>query len=191
MRTGFVSLVGRPNVGKSTLVNRLVGTKVSITSARPNTTRHRVRGVVHRPDAQIVLVDTPGLHRPKTALGNRLNETATASLEDVDVVIVLVDATAAVGPGDRLVLGRALAAVRRARIGGEGPSMFVAVNKVDRARPEQVIERLATAAAAVEVLEGEARPASASDGVIDDVEFFPVSAVTGQGNERGSDGKNR
>jgi len=116
---------------------------------------------------------------------------------------VLVDATAAIGPGDRLVLGRALAAVRRARLGGESPSMFVAVNKVDRARPEQVIERLATAAAAVEVLEGETRRTSAGAGppdarvdgeapdraaytpdgadVFGDVEFFPVSAVTGAG----------
>ena len=112
MRSGFVTVVGRPNVGKSTLVNRMVGTKVSITSSRPNTTRHRVRGVLHQPGAQVVFVDTPGLHKPRTALGERLNETVTAALEDVDVVVAVVDATAPIGPGDRLVLARSLASVR-------------------------------------------------------------------------------
>ena len=114
--------------GKSTLVNTLVGTKVSITSARPNTTRFRVRGVLNRPDVQIVFVDTPGLHRPKTALGERLNETAGASLDDVDVIVVLVDATAAVGPGDRMVLGRAIGAMGRLV---DPPPLLVAVNKTD------------------------------------------------------------
>src|SRR5271163_239547 len=89
----------------------MVGSKVSIMSSRPNTTRHKVRAVIHRPDAQVVLVDTPGLHRPKTALGERLNDTVAGSLRDVDAVLALVDATAAIGPGDRLVLGRAADAV--------------------------------------------------------------------------------
>ncbi len=163
MRTGFVTVVGRPNVGKSTLVNRMVGEKVSITSSRPNTTRHNLRGIVHRPDAQVVVVDTPGFHRPRTALGERLVETAGASLDDVDVVVAVVDATAPVGPGDRLVLGRAAAAVPGGRV-------LVAVNKVDRARPTDVLERLATAAAAL----GFAAPEA-------DAEYFPVSAVTGEG----------
>jgi len=192
VRSGFVSVVGRPNVGKSTLVNMMVGTKVSITSQRPNTTRHRIRGVLHRPDAQVVFVDTPGLHRPRTALGNRLNETAAGSLDDVDVVVVLVDATAAVGPGDRRVLGQALQAVRSARrqlppaVAGSGgsldagprPSMVVVVNKTDRARPDQVLERLATVAEAVDVLD-----AAAGDraGVAADVEYFPLSAKDGRG----------
>src|SRR5580693_5813100 len=92
VRTGFATVVGRPNVGKSTLVNQMVGTKVSITSSRPNTTRHRVRGVLHRPDVQVVFVDTPGLHRPRSVLGARLNETATSALTDVDMILVLVDA---------------------------------------------------------------------------------------------------
>lgn len=156
MRAGFVAVVGRPNVGKSTLVNRMVGTKVSITSPRPNTTRHGVRGILHRPGVQAVFVDTPGLHRPRTALGERLNETASASLEDVDVVVAVVDATAPIGPGDRMVLDRALAAV-------EQP--LVAVNKVDRAKPEQVLERLAGAA----------------DACGERGELFPVSARTGDG----------
>ena len=108
MRSGFVAVVGRPNVGKSTLVNQMVGTKVSITSSRPNTTRHRILGVLHQPDVQVVFVDTPGLHRPRSVLGARLNETATSALTDVDMILVLVDATAAVGPGDRTVLERLL-----------------------------------------------------------------------------------
>ena len=145
MRSGFATVVGRPNVGKSTLINTMVGTKVSIVSPRPNTTRHNVRGILHRPDAQVVFVDTPGLHRPRTALGERLNEAAGATIADVDVVVAMVDATAAVGPGDRMVLGRALAAARR-----DGPALLVAVNKVDPARPDEVMVRLATVAEAVD-----------------------------------------
>ena len=175
MRTGFATVVGRPNVGKSTLVNTMVGTKVSITSARPNTTRHKVRGVIHRPDAQVVLVDTPGLHRPKTALGERLNQTVAASLEDMDAVIALVDATAAVGPGDRTVLGRSLDALRRAD--GSG-GLMVAVNKVDRAKSDQVLERLVSVAETVERLLAERHWGEAYEPA---VEYFPVSAVTGAG----------
>ncbi|HLN17100.1 MAG TPA: GTPase Era [Acidimicrobiales bacterium] len=173
MRSGFASVVGRPNVGKSTLVNALVGTKVTITATAPNTTRFNVRGVLHRPDAQVVFVDTPGLHRPRTPLGRRLNETATGSLADVDVLLAVVDATALIGPGDRLVLGRALQASA-----GEGPpSLIVVVNKVDRAQKVQVVERLASAAATVERLAEEAgRPALAGG-----VDYFPVAALTGEG----------
>ena len=177
-------MVGRPNVGKSTLVNRMVGTKVSITSASPNTTRHRVRGVLHRPDAQVVFTDTPGLHRPRTALGNRLNETTSTSLEDVEAVVVVVDATAAIGPGDRTVLHRALQVVGapsddRAPAGSlphRPPSLLVAVNKTDRARSGQVLERLATAAEAVAALAEEL-------GVPAEAEYFPISAATGAGVE--------
>ncbi len=120
MRSGFVAVVGRPNVGKSTLVNQMVGTKVAITSSRPNTTRHRILGVLHDEDAdaQVVFVDTPGIHRPKSTLGTRLNETATDALADVDVILVLVDATAPIGPGDRTVLERAVRQVQRR--GGDG-----------------------------------------------------------------------
>jgi GTP-binding protein Era len=179
VRTGFVAVIGRPNVGKSTLVNRLVGTKVSITSSRPNTTRHGIRGILHRPDAQVVFVDTPGLHRPKTALGERLNETAGASLDDVDVVLVLVDATAPVGPGDRVALSRALAARREGDTDdGEPATVFVVVNKVDRARPNDLLTRLATVADAVASLDSERSGGTARAA---DVEYFPVSAATGEG----------
>ncbi|MBO0714115.1 MAG: 50S ribosome-binding GTPase, partial [Acidimicrobiales bacterium] len=101
MRSGFATLVGRTNVGKSTLVNRMLGTKVSIVSARPNTTRQVIQGVLNRPDAQLVLVDTPGLHRPRTLLGRHLNQAAADALSHVDAVVLVLDATAPVGPGDR------------------------------------------------------------------------------------------
>ena len=100
-RSGFACFVGRPNAGKSTLVNALVGSKVAITSARPQTTRHAIRGVLTRPDAQLVLVDTPGLHRPRTLLGQRLNDIVRATLAEVDVIGFCVPADEKVGPGDR------------------------------------------------------------------------------------------
>lgn len=180
-RSGFVAVVGRPNVGKSTLVNSILGQKVTITSSRPNTTRRVVRGVLHGPDTQAVFVDTPGLHRPKTELGRRLNEHVGHALSDVDVVIAVLDATEPVGPGDRMVLTRAIAERRPhghsgydASASGTSPEtgrpalVLVAVNKVDRASPGQVLERLAEAGAAVE-------------GAGADAEYFPVSATTGQG----------
>jgi len=171
VRSGFVAVVGRPNVGKSTLVNRMVGTKVSIISSRPNTTRFPVRGVLHRTDAQVVFVDTPGIHRPRSALGERLNEAADASLGEVDAVVVVVDATGALGPGDRTVLERALGASGAGS--GEAPPVLVVVNKVDLARSDDVVVRLASAAEAVTALTAE--------GAGPEVEFFPVSATTGEG----------
>jgi GTP-binding protein Era len=102
-RSGFVSLVGRPNVGKSTLVNQLVGTKVAIVSDRPQTTRTQIRGVRTTATTQLVLLDTPGIHKPKTLLGERTNDRARSTLEEVDVVCLLIEATSSIGPGDRFV----------------------------------------------------------------------------------------
>jgi GTPase len=150
-RTGFVTLVGRPNVGKSTLLNQLLGQKVSITSPVAQTTRNQVRGVLTRPDAQVVFVDTPGIHKPRTLLGHRLNDTASEALAGVDVTLFVVDATAPVGRGDRFVADL----VPR--------SAICVVNKVDVASPEVLLRQLA-AAAELEL-----------------DEYFPVSAKTGEG----------
>ncbi|BDZ53253.1 GTPase Era [Agromyces marinus] len=102
-RAGFVSFVGRPNVGKSTLTNALVGEKVAITSSKPQTTRRAIRGIVHRPHGQLIVVDTPGLHRPRTLLGERLNTLVQTTLGDVDVIGFCVPANEAIGPGDRFI----------------------------------------------------------------------------------------
>ncbi|HSR44210.1 MAG TPA: GTPase Era [Acidimicrobiia bacterium] len=143
-RSGFVAVVGRPNVGKSTLVNALVGSKVAITSKRPQTTRNRIRGVVTRrnaagePESQVVLVDTPGLHKPKTALGERLNALVYGTLAESDVNLFLLDAMQPVGPGDRLIAER---------LGAAGTPVVVVVNKIDIAPKPAVAERLIEAAA--------------------------------------------
>jgi GTP-binding protein Era len=142
-RSGFVAVVGRPNVGKSTLVNALVGSKVAITSKRPQTTRNTIRGVVTRrdqagePESQLVLVDTPGLHKPKTALGERLNKLVYGTLADSDVNLFLLDALQPVGPGDRLIAERLIDA---------GTPVVVVVNKIDVAAKPVVLERLLEAA---------------------------------------------
>ncbi|PJE94310.1 GTPase Era [Streptomyces carminius] len=111
-RSGFACFVGRPNAGKSTLTNALVGTKVAITSNRPQTTRHTVRGIVHRPDAQLVLVDTPGLHKPRTLLGERLNDVVRTTWAEVDVIGFCLPADQRIGPGDRYI-AKELAAMKR------------------------------------------------------------------------------
>ena len=104
-RSGFACFAGRPNVGKSTLMNALVGTKVAITSSRPQTTRRAIRGIVHRPDAQLVIVDTPGLHRPRTLLGERLDSLVRSTLTEVDVIGFCLPADERIGPGDRYLAG--------------------------------------------------------------------------------------
>ncbi|WP_371874890.1 GTPase Era [Streptomyces nigrescens] len=111
-RAGFACFVGRPNAGKSTLTNALVGTKVAITSNRPQTTRHTVRGIVHRPEAQLVLVDTPGLHKPRTLLGERLNDVVRTTWSEVDVIGFCLPADQKIGPGDRYIAGE-LADIRK------------------------------------------------------------------------------
>ncbi|WP_443058758.1 GTPase Era [Streptomyces sp. NBC_00400] len=111
-RAGFACFVGRPNAGKSTLTNALVGTKVAITSNRPQTTRHTVRGIVHRPEAQLVLVDTPGLHKPRTLLGERLNDVVRTTWSEVDVIGFCLPADQKIGPGDRYIAAE-LADIRK------------------------------------------------------------------------------
>jgi GTP-binding protein Era len=151
VRSGFVTLVGRPNVGKSTLLNRILGTKVSIVSDKVQTTRTQVRGVLHRDDTQIVFVDTPGIHKPRTTMGERLNDTAVGATSGVDVVCLVLDATSGMGRGDRFIAERV------------PKSGICIVNKVDKASKQQVLERLAQAAE------------------LDLADYFPVSASTGEG----------
>ncbi len=153
MKSGFVTLVGRPNVGKSTLLNHILGQKVTIVSDKPQTTRTQVRGVLTRPDAQVVFVDTPGIHKPRTLLGERLNDAADAAIGDVDVVCLLVDATMPIGPGDKWIAQRVPA------------NAIIVVNKTDKADPTQVLTQLHAAA---EQLAG-------------GNEYFPISARTGDG----------
>lgn len=133
-RSGFVTFVGRPNVGKSTLTNALVGEKIAITSEKPQTTRRAIRGIVNRPDGQLVVVDTPGIHRPRTLLGERLNDLVEQVLGDVDVIGFCVPATEKVGPGDRRIA---------ASLDGYPRAKKVAiVTKTDAARREEITERL-------------------------------------------------
>jgi GTP-binding protein Era len=133
-KSGFACFVGRPNAGKSTLTNALVGTKVVITSSKPQTTRTVVRGIVHRPDAQLVLVDTPGLHRPRTLLGERLNDLVTSTWSEVDVVAVCFPSDQHVGPGDRFIVSE-LGKVRRT-------VKFAIATKTDLASPERLGQHL-------------------------------------------------
>jgi GTP-binding protein Era len=150
-RSGFVTLVGRPNVGKSTLLNQILGQKVSIVSDKPQTTRHQIRGVLHRDDAQIVFVDTPGIHKPRTLMGERLNDTATGALEGIDVACLVIEANASLGPGDRFVAERL------------PKDSVLVLNKIDRADPERILAQLAKASE------------------LGFSEYFPISAKTGDG----------
>jgi len=153
VKSGLVALVGRPNVGKSTLLNALLGQKLAIVSDKPQTTRSAVRGVLHRPEGQVVLVDTPGLHKPRTLLGQRLNDLVRGTLAEVDVVLQLVDAAAGVGAGDRF-LAAELAKVPTPKLG--------VVNKMDaasRAKMAAALQATADLADFAEVV-----PVSARDG---------------------------
>jgi GTPase len=157
-RSGFVCFVGRPNTGKSTLMNALVGAKVAITSNRPQTTRHTIRGVVHRDEFQIVLVDTPGLHRPRTLLGKRLNDLVRDTYREVDVIGLCIPADEAVGPGDRWIL-------QQIRDIAPNTTLVVVVTKIDKVLKTKVAQQLA----AVGELAGDSA-----------AEIVPVSAVTGE-----------
>jgi GTP-binding protein Era len=151
VRSGFAALVGRPNVGKSTLLNTILGTKVAIVSNKPQTTRTQVRGVLNVDDAQVVFVDTPGIHKPRTASGARMNTTASGVIGDVDIACLVLDAAEPLGPGDRFI------AERLPKVS------FCVVNKIDVASREQVLTQLT----------------AASELNFD--EYFPVSARSGEG----------
>lgn len=152
MRSGFVTLVGRPNVGKSTLVNAICGQKISIVSDKPQTTRRQIRGILTRPETQIVFVDTPGLHKPVSALGTRVNAAAIESIQDVDVSCLVVDATKDFGLGDRWVAQRL-----------DMSKTIVVLNKIDAVKKEAVLRQLS----AISELQA--------------LDYFPVSARTGEG----------
>ena len=156
-RSGFVCFIGRPNTGKSTLTNAIVGTKVAITSNRPQTTRHTIRGIVHHEDYQIVLVDTPGLHRPRTLLGQRLNELVKNTYSEVDVIGLCIPADEAIGPGDRWIYEQIRAVAPRT-------TLIVVVTKTDKVPRDRVAAQLL----AVSELTG------------GDCEIVPVSATTGE-----------
>ncbi len=156
-RSGFVTLVGRPNVGKSTLMNAIVGQKVSIVADQPQTTRAQIRGVRTTDASQVVFLDTPGIHRPRTLLGERTNQRAIESLGSVDLVCLLVEANAELGPGDRFIAEL---------IHGVGTPAFCVINKTDKADRAQLVDQLARLGA----------------GTLGDFEaFVPVSARTGDG----------
>ena len=154
-KSGFVAVVGRPNVGKSTLINSIMGSKVSITSDKPQTTRSTIRGILDRPDSQAVFIDTPGYHKPRTLLGKRLNQVVREAWQDVDLAMFLVDGYEGVGRGDQKV--------SEDLRGATGPK-FLVVNKIDRMNPGKVAEALAAASR-----------------LGDFDEFYPVSAKTGEG----------
>jgi GTP-binding protein Era len=154
-RSGFACFVGRPNAGKSTLTNALVGTKVAITSSKPQTTRHAIRGIVHREDAQLVLIDTPGLHRPRTLLGERLNDIVHTTWSEVDVVGFCVPADEKIGPGDKFIAAELQKIAKRTPVVG-------IVTKTDLVQSQQVAEQLL-----------------ALQDVMEFAELIPVSAVDG------------
>jgi GTP-binding protein Era len=142
-RSGFACFVGRPNAGKSTLTNALIGQKIAITSSRPQTTRHAIRGIVNRPDAQLIVVDTPGLHKPRTLLGSRLNDVVRQTWAEVDVIGFCVPADVPVGRGDEFIVKELRGVAHRTPVIG-------IVTKTDRAQPEQIAQRLTELSALME-----------------------------------------
>ncbi|MCL2534612.1 MAG: GTPase Era [Nocardiaceae bacterium] len=156
-RSGFVCFVGRPNTGKSTLTNALVGEKIAITSSRPQTTRHTIRGIVHRDFAQLILVDTPGLHRPRTLLGQRLNDLVRDTYSEVDVICLCIPADEKIGPGDRWILEQVRQMAPKTKLVG-------IVTKIDKVSKDALVSQLM----AVSKLLGP------------EAEVIPVSAVSGE-----------
>ncbi|QBJ94999.1 GTPase Era [Rhodococcus sp. ABRD24] len=155
-RSGFVCFVGRPNTGKSTLTNALVGSKIAITSSRPQTTRHTIRGIVHRDFGQLILVDTPGLHRPRTLLGQRLNDLVRDTYSEVDVICLCIPADEKIGPGDRWILDQIRQMAPKTKLIG-------VVTKIDKVSKDRVAEQL-LALSKVLGPETEVIPVSAASG---------------------------
>ncbi|TDU87465.1 GTP-binding protein Era [Kribbella voronezhensis] len=158
-RSGFACFVGRPNAGKSTLTNALVGQKIVITSSKPQTTRHAVRGIVHRPDAQLILVDTPGLHKPRTLLGERLNDVVKTTWAEVDVIAICLPSNEKIGPGDRFLVTEAAKVAKTPKI--------ALATKSDLVGPDRMAEHLSEIAALGESVGIEwtaVIPVSATDG---------------------------
>ena len=171
-RSGFVSFVGRPNTGKSTLTNALVGEKIAITADQPETTRHPIRGIVHRRDSQVIVVDTPGLHRPRTLLGERLNEVVKETYADVDVIGLCIPADEKIGPGDRWILDAVRASAPKTPVIG-------IVTKLDKASKDQVGAQLM---ALHDLLDGgEVVPVSATGEVQLDVLLDIVTGLLPEG----------
>lgn len=133
MKSGFISLIGRPNVGKSTLVNSIVGRKVAITSDKPQTTRNRIQGIYNDDDTQIIFVDTPGIHKPNHKLGKYLNKQAYYSIKDVDIILFLVDASEKIGPGDRYIINE---------LKDIDKPVFLIINKIDKITKEQLLVKI-------------------------------------------------
>ncbi|MCL1838153.1 MAG: GTPase Era [Propionibacteriaceae bacterium] len=167
IRSGFAALVGRPNAGKSTLVNALVGAKVAIVSSKPQTTRHVIRGILNRVDAQLILVDTPGLHRPRTLLGERLNELVYETWDGVDVIGVCLPANERIGPGDRFLLGEIAKLPQR-------PALVALATKADLVSPARLAEHLLSIDTLT--LESDSQP---DNDRLDWAAIIPVSALTG------------
>ena len=133
MKSGFVSLIGRPNVGKSTLLNSIVGKKVAITSDKPQTTRNIIQGIYNEEDTQIVFVDTPGIHKPNHKLGKYLNKQAYYSIDDVDIVLMLVDASQPLGPGDKFIIER---------LQNADKPVILIINKIDKLTRDELMEKI-------------------------------------------------
>jgi|APCry1669193181_1035450.scaffolds.fasta_scaffold04873_7 GTP-binding protein Era len=172
-RSGFAAIIGRPNVGKSTLLNEIVGSKVTITANSPNTTRQAIRGIWTEGDVQVVFVDTPGIHRPRTHLGGRLNDAARAAVDGVDAILGVIEASSEIGPGDREVIATMLRNCQNQK----GPKPILVVNKIDKPGRDAVAAQLITATKVVEEVASDLK----LEGVASRVEYFPISAKTGSG----------
>ncbi|HLT59869.1 MAG TPA: GTPase Era [Microlunatus sp.] len=160
-RSGFACFVGRPNAGKSTLTNALVGSKIAIASSKPQTTRHAIRGIVHRPDAQLILIDTPGLHKPRTLLGERLNDVVRTTWSEVDAIGVCLPADQRIGPGDKYLVGEIAALPKR-------PALIGIATKADLVGKDRMAEHLLRVAALEQELG------------IGWTDIVPVSATSGE-----------